>query len=153
MQIRQSARPVHPSRLLIRELEARELTPKAAAKALDYPLKALKIVLAGGELPPSLAAVLERVWQLPAQTWLNMQADFDRHPATHGGARAGAGRPATGKKTIQIRITGEPRDIEEIQAWIAGQGKGKGAVAAAQVFRKAIAAPKAAARAASATRS
>lgn len=138
MQIREITRPIHPSALLQRELDARNFTLPQAATSLGVSTQLLQAVLDGGPVTQPLADALNQQWGTPAAVWTQLQRHAAAHPTVHGGAREGAGRPTRGLMTAQIRITGEPAKIEAIQAWIAAQGKGHGAAATAEALYTAI---------------
>ena len=73
--------PVHPSGLVKRELEAREIPRSDWHKVLgcddDYANQ-----LFNKEVPVTLeiANNLEKAWQIDTQTWLNLQDRYDNHP-------------------------------------------------------------------------
>lgn len=127
--------PVHPGRILRREIEARELSPTAAAKELGFTVAKLKGILAGDvHLTEADALQIADTWGQNPQTWLNLQQQHDTHPKVHGGKRKGAGRPKTGLVTKQLRVSGTPDQLAAIEAWMAAQGKGNGARAAGRAL-------------------
>jgi len=128
--------PVHPSRLLLMELEGRDLSPAAAAALIDFPLEELTRVLAAeAPITPALAEALERGLETPASVWLKMQANFDAHPKnTHGGARPGAGRPDQGIVGKQVRVSAPAEQLRDIEDWLASLPKGTAAQTLGQLL-------------------
>lgn len=136
--ITQTREPVHPNRILQRELDARELNVAQAAAEVGVSTASFQAVMDGGPFTSELAEALERTWGTSAALWLRMQTMFETHPGQHGGRREGAGRPPSGNVTAQVRVTGSAEEIEQIKAWIAAQGQGNGAQATASALLKGI---------------
>ncbi len=138
-QITTTRNPVHPGAILARELDARDLTPAAAARQLGLPVKLIQGLLDGtASVTPKAADAFARVWGQHSDTWHNLQRHFDTHPKnTHGGRRPGAGRKATGKTSKLLRVTGTPEELAAIDAWLARQKPGTGAQVTAQALLQA----------------
>lgn len=131
------ARPVHPGRILRRELDARELDLTAAARDTGVDEAALAAILEGeAPVTKAVAEQLARAWEgQRAETWLALQQRFDEHPKNaHGGKREGAGRKPTGLVTKAFRVSATPEQLAAIEAWLAEQGRGNGAQAAGRAL-------------------
>jgi addiction module HigA family antidote len=71
--------PVHPGRIIRQEcLQPLDLTVTAAAKALKVSRQALNNVINGkASLTADMAVRLEQAFGSTAQTWLQMQVNYD----------------------------------------------------------------------------
>jgi len=71
--------PVHPGRIIRQEcLEPLDLSVSSAAKALKVSRQALNNVINGkASLTAEMAVRLEQAFGSTAQTWLQMQANYD----------------------------------------------------------------------------
>ncbi len=71
-------RPVHPGRVLRRELEARKLSANALAIALRTPSGRITDILNGKRgVSPETAMRLARYFGNSAQFWLNLQTAYE----------------------------------------------------------------------------
>ncbi len=70
--------PVHPGRILKRELKARSLSANRLALALRVPSGRVTMILNGKRaISPETALRLARYFGNSAQFWLNLQTSFD----------------------------------------------------------------------------
>lgn len=70
--------PVHPGRILKRELQARSLSANRLALALRVPSGRVTMILNGRRaITPETALRLARYFGNSAQFWLNLQTSFD----------------------------------------------------------------------------
>ena len=70
--------PVHPGRILKRELTARSLSANRLALALRVPSGRVTMILNGKRaISPETALRLARYFGNSAQFWLNLQTSFD----------------------------------------------------------------------------
>jgi addiction module HigA family antidote len=70
--------PVHPGRILKRELEARELSANRLALALRLPSGRITDILNGKRgISPETALRLGRYFGNGARFWMNLQANFE----------------------------------------------------------------------------
>ncbi len=70
--------PIHPGRILQRELEARELSANQLALALRVPSGRITSLLNGKRsVTPDTALRLARYFGNSAQFWLNLQTRYD----------------------------------------------------------------------------
>ncbi len=70
--------PIHPGRILRRELTARELSANALARALRVPSGRIVDILNGKRaISPETALRLGRYFGNDPQFWLNLQAQHD----------------------------------------------------------------------------
>ena len=70
--------PVHPGRLLKRELEARSLSANKLALALRVPSGRITLILNGRRaISPETALRLARFFGNSAQFWMNLQTSYD----------------------------------------------------------------------------
>ena len=70
--------PVHPGRILKRELKARALSANRLALALRVPSGRVTMILNGKRaISPETALRLARYFGNSAQFWLNLQTSFD----------------------------------------------------------------------------
>jgi addiction module HigA family antidote len=70
--------PVHPGRVLKRELQARSLSANRLALALRVPSGRVTMILNGRRaITPETALRLARYFGNSAQFWLNLQISFD----------------------------------------------------------------------------
>jgi len=81
--------PVHPGRILRRELHARELSANALARALRVPSGRIVDILNGKRaISAETALRLGRYFGNDAQFWVNLQAQYELAVATRDvGAR------------------------------------------------------------------
>jgi antitoxin HigA-1 len=81
--------PVHPGRILRRELDARELSANALARALRVPSGRIVDILNGKRaISAETALRLGRYFGNDAQFWVNLQAQYELAVATRDvGAR------------------------------------------------------------------
>ncbi len=80
------ARAVPPGRILKRELEARGWTQQDLADILQRPPQAITEIVAGTKrITPETALELERALGLPAQFWVNLEANYRLQIATAKG--------------------------------------------------------------------
>lgn len=81
--------PIHPGRILRRELAARELSANALARALRVPSGRIVDILNGKRaISAETALRLGRYFGNDPQFWLNLQAQYDLAVATRDvGAR------------------------------------------------------------------
>jgi addiction module HigA family antidote len=71
-------RPVHPGRILKRELKARELSANQLALALRVPSGRITSLLSGKRsVTPETALRLARYFGNSAKFWLNLQTRYD----------------------------------------------------------------------------
>ena len=71
-------RPVHPGRILKREVEARSLSANALAIALRTPSGRITDILNGKRgVSPETAMRLARYFGNSARFWLNLQTDYE----------------------------------------------------------------------------
>ncbi len=69
---------IHPGELLAEELEIREMTQKALAKAIGRPPQAINEIVRGKKAITAETAIqLEEALDIPAHLWLNMQSEHD----------------------------------------------------------------------------
>jgi HTH-type transcriptional regulator / antitoxin HigA len=69
---------IHPGVTLAEELEARKMTQKALAGAMDRPVQAVNEIVNGKKaITAETALQLERVLDIPARFWMNLQTDYD----------------------------------------------------------------------------
>jgi HTH-type transcriptional regulator / antitoxin HigA len=69
---------IHPGVTLAEELEAREMTQKALAEAMDRPVQVVNEIANGKKAVTAETALqLERVLDIPACFWMNLQTDYD----------------------------------------------------------------------------
>ncbi len=69
--------PVHPGRLLKRELEARSLSANKLALALRVPSGRITLILNGRrDISPETALRLARFFGNSAQFWMNLQTSY-----------------------------------------------------------------------------
>ena len=75
--VRLSNLAVPPGELLQEELAARRMSDDELAAKLGMPVLAVR-ELFGGEraVTPQTAAALERLWNIPAALWLNLEASY-----------------------------------------------------------------------------
>ena len=70
--------PVHPGRILKRELQARSLSANRLALALRVPSGRITMILNGKRaITPETALRLARYFGNSAQFWLNLQTSYD----------------------------------------------------------------------------
>lgn len=70
--------PVHPGELLVEELEVREMTQKQLAEAMGRPPQVINEIVNGKKaITAETALQLERVLDIPAQFWMNLQTGYD----------------------------------------------------------------------------
>src|SRR5258708_7779425 len=70
--------PVHPRGLLVEELEARGITQKRLAEAMGRPPQVISEIVNGKKaITAETALQLERVLDIPAHFWMNLQTDHD----------------------------------------------------------------------------
>jgi antitoxin HigA-1 len=70
--------PVHPGKVLQRELEARDLSANALALKLRVPANLLTEIMRGHRaISPETALRLGHCFGNSAQFWLNLQANYD----------------------------------------------------------------------------
>ena len=70
--------PVHPGKILQRELDARELSASALALKLRVPANRLTEIVRGHRaISPETALRLGHCFGNSAQFWLNLQANYD----------------------------------------------------------------------------
>ena len=70
--------PVHPGRILKRELSARELSANKLALALHVPSGRITSILNGKRaITPETALRLSRYFVNSAQFWMNLQTGYD----------------------------------------------------------------------------
>ncbi|AFZ69416.1 HigA family addiction module antitoxin [Deinococcus peraridilitoris] len=75
--------PIHPGRILRRELQARDLTMDRAARELNIHPDHLSALLAGERnLTEDDVQHIATAWNMNPQTWRNLQAGYDTHPKT-----------------------------------------------------------------------
>lgn len=76
--------PVHPGRILKRELSARELSANKLALALHVPSGRITSILNGKRaITPETALRLSRYFGNSAQFWMNLQTRYDLVMAEH----------------------------------------------------------------------
>ena len=76
-------RPVHPGRVLRREMTARDLTANRLAILLRLPAPRLYDILSGKRgISPETALRLGRYFGNSAQFWFNLQASYELATAT-----------------------------------------------------------------------
>lgn len=69
---------IHPGVTLAEELEAREMTQKALAAAMDRPAQVVNEIVNGKKtITAETALQLEHVLDIPARFWMNLQTDYD----------------------------------------------------------------------------
>jgi HTH-type transcriptional regulator/antitoxin HigA len=69
---------IHPGEILEEELEARELTQAALARAMGRPAQAINEIVRGRKSISAETAIgLEEVLGIEASLWLNLQAQYD----------------------------------------------------------------------------
>ncbi len=74
----ESDTPVHPGELLVEELEVRGMTQKRLAEAMGRPPQVINEIVNGKKAITAETAVqLERVLDIPAQFWMNLQTGHD----------------------------------------------------------------------------
>lgn len=79
MSDRTPAEVFHPGKLIEDEMEARGLSNvDVVGKAHLEFLPLLELLEGTTPVTPDIAWQLERVFDIPAQTWLNMQAAYDK---------------------------------------------------------------------------
>jgi len=70
--------PIHPGRILRRELQSRNLSANALARALRVPSGRIVDILNGKRsISAETALRLGRYFQNDAQLWVNLQAQYD----------------------------------------------------------------------------
>lgn len=89
-------KPIHPGRVIRQEcLEPLGLSVTAAAKALRVSRQALNNVVNGkASLTADMAVRLEQAFGSTAQTWLQMQANYDLSQARQANIRLERYEPA-----------------------------------------------------------
>jgi addiction module HigA family antidote len=71
-------RPVHPGRIVKRNIEALGITIEEFAERIDTSRQTVHAILSGrSAVTPVMAARLGRVFNTSSQLWLNMQAAYD----------------------------------------------------------------------------
>ena len=69
---------IHPGELLAEELELREMTQKQLALAMGRPPQAINEIVRGKKaITAETALQLERVLEIPAHLWMNLQTRYD----------------------------------------------------------------------------
>lgn len=69
---------IHPGVTLAEELEARAMTQRALAEAMDRPAQLVNEIVNGKKaITATTALQLERVLDIPARFWMNLQTDYD----------------------------------------------------------------------------
>ena len=69
---------VHPSRILVREMEARNLSANALALKLRVPANRISEIVAGNRsISPETALRLGRYFGTGPELWNRLQADYD----------------------------------------------------------------------------
>ena len=69
---------IHPGVTLAEELEAREMTQKALAEAMARPVQVVNEIVHGKKaITAETALQLERVLDISARFWMNLQMDYD----------------------------------------------------------------------------
>lgn len=69
---------IHPGVTLAEEIEARDVTQKALAEAMGRPVQTVnEIVNSKKAITAETALQLERVLDVPARFWMNLQTDYD----------------------------------------------------------------------------
>lgn len=70
--------PVHPGRILARELKAREMSANALALRLRVPANRISGIIAGErEISAETALRLGRFLKTGPELWMRLQADYD----------------------------------------------------------------------------
>ena len=88
---------IHPGVTLAEELEAREMTQKALAEAMDRPVQVVNEIINGKKaITAETALQLERVLDIPARFWMNLQTDYDLTVARLAGRKRPQWHAATG---------------------------------------------------------
>ncbi len=100
--------PVHPGRILKRELEARGLSANGLALALRVPPGRITGILNGKRgIRPETALRLARYFGNSPQFWMSLQARFDLAVAERG-----LGERDLGERNLGERDLGEPVEAE-----------------------------------------
>lgn len=82
---------IHPGVTLAEEIEAREMTQKALAEAMNRPVQVVNEIVNGKKaITAETALQLEHVLDIPARFWMNLQTDYDLTVARLAGQK----RPA-----------------------------------------------------------
>ncbi len=69
---------VHPGRILVREMEARNLSANALALKLRVPANRISEIVAGNRsISPETALRIGRYFGTGAELWNRLQADYD----------------------------------------------------------------------------
>jgi HTH-type transcriptional regulator / antitoxin HigA len=69
---------IHPGELLAEELEVRGMTQRSLADAIGRPPQAVNEIIKGKKrITAETAVQLERVLEIPAQFWLNLQSRYE----------------------------------------------------------------------------
>lgn len=75
---------IHPGETLAEALEARALTQRELAAAMGRPPALISEIIRGRRgITADTAVQLERALGLPAQSWLNLQTQYDLVGARH----------------------------------------------------------------------
>jgi addiction module HigA family antidote len=76
--------PVHPGRILAREMAARDLTAHALALRLRVPANRITLIVAGTRsISAETALRLGRFFKTGPELWIRLQADYDLAKAEH----------------------------------------------------------------------
>ena len=67
----------HPTAIIKDELKARGMSQKELASRMDMQTSNLSRFLKGENITPSIAAKLEVALDIPAEFWLNLQAQYE----------------------------------------------------------------------------
>ncbi len=69
---------LHPGKLLLEELEARDLSQREFAKRMDRPAQVINQIVRGKKaITPETALGIEKVLGIDAQVWINLQRIYD----------------------------------------------------------------------------
>lgn len=73
-----SNHPLHPGKVLVEDLGAREMSQRELARQMGRPLKTVNAIARGRKSITARTALdLERVLGVPADFWLNLQTAYD----------------------------------------------------------------------------
>ncbi len=110
---------IHPGEFLGEEIEARGMTQKALAKAMQRPAQAVNEIIRGKKaISADTAVQLEEVLRISARLWLGLQTQYDlilarraqaaRRPVSAPAVRRAAGAVAEPAGRYQAAATPPP---------------------------------------------